>query len=142
MKKEIYDALDKMLNKHPVLKADDWSKERIRVAEEIISVEFHSDYREFLEMFGGAVVGPMPIYGVGKAAAMDDEAWSVVEVTNRFRSDDWPLPEHSYVISEDHAGNPFFVKCNGAVYVYDHDVGEESKEAETFSDFLLKLING
>ncbi len=57
-------------------------------------------------MFGGAMVGPYPIFGLRPVEVMGDNHWSVVDVTRRYRIDGVAGTEDWVVFSEDHAGNP------------------------------------
>lgn len=104
-------------------------------------MKFVSDYREFIQLFGGAIVGPLPIYGLRRAEPMDIEIWSVISATMHYRNEGWPKSENIYVISSDHAGNPIGITIDGRVTSYDHDSCENIQVAESFEEFLNQCLN-
>jgi cell wall assembly regulator SMI1 len=141
MNQAIVDQLDALFAEEPFMKADGVDESEIQVAEEILRVTFSDDYRKFLKRYGGALIGPYPMYGLARAEPMDDRLWSVVAVTQHFRKQLWPGVDSWYVISMDHAGNPVGVNESGAVFTYDHDLGERVQVAERFSDYLEQRLS-
>lgn len=133
--------LDRLFDSYPVLLGGAVPVGEIDVAEQRIGMAFAPDYREFIERYGGAVVGSLPVLGLRQAEVMGDDTFSVVDVTDRFRSDGWSPTEHWAVISMDLAGNPIGLSSDGAVWVSDHDAGEVIMIARTFEDFIVSLLD-
>lgn len=101
---------------------------------------FVDDYRQFLSQYGGAIVGPYPVYGLARAEPMDGRLWSVVQVTQHFRKQSWPGTDRVYVISMDHAGNPIGIDEAGKVVSFDHDAGEMVEVASSFDRYLQRCL--
>lgn len=112
----------------------------LRAAAQALGVQFSPDYCQFVERFGGAIVGPYPIYGLKRAEPMDAKLWSVVQVTNHFRSQQWPGLGSAYVISMDHAGNPIWIDSEGVLRSFDHDSGEYLVISPDLESYLVKCL--
>jgi hypothetical protein len=136
MNQGIVDRLEKIFADDPLMKAEPVDAARMDAAEKILNVRFSTGYREFLARYGGALVGPYPIFGLARALPMDQKLWSVVSVTQHFRGQSWPGVDGWYVISIDHAGNPIGIEEGGKVFTYDHDAAEISEIAESFEGYL------
>lgn len=141
MKQAIQDRLDKLFVDEPFMKAGGVAEAMIDAAQEALGVVFSREYRQFVKRYGGALVGPLPVYGIARAEPMDDELWSVVAVTRHFREQAWPGVEHWYVISMDHGGNPIGIDESGKVLTYDHDAGETIELAEDFELYLERCLS-
>lgn len=133
--------LDELFNAMPVLLGGPTEINEIEVAERLVGMKLPTDYRLFLERYGGAIVGSLPILGLRRAEAMADDLYSVVELTSRFRADGWESTNDWVVISVDLGGNPIGLNSLGEVWVSDHDSGETVRLAPTFEDFLIQLLN-
>jgi len=101
---------------------------------------FHldNDYREFIHRYGGAILGPLRIYGLRMAPPMGANEGSVFDVTLRYKRQGWPGVSEWLVISNDHAGNPIGIAADGRVWLSDHDFGEIILVAESFEGFVRK----
>lgn len=141
MKQLIVDRLDALFVADPFLKAGGVDESRIHAGEDAIGVAFTSDYRKFLSRYGGAMVGPYPIFGLARAEPMDEKLWSVVAVTRHFREQAWPGVDRWYVISMDHAGNPIGIDESGKVFSYDHDACETIEVAQDFESYLEHCLS-
>ena len=136
MNDETLGALDRMFSASPVMRADDSpSGDEVDAASERLGVQFPSDYREFVLKFGGAMVGPYPVFGLRPVDAMEDSRWSVVEISESIRTK-LQAASNWVVFSEDHSGNPIGFDGSGSVFVYDHDFGGETKLADSFEDYV------
>ncbi len=125
------------LAKSPILcAASSPTNEEIDQASQELNVPFASDYREFLIMFGGAMVGPYPVFGLRPVEVMGNE-WSVVNVTARYRNDGVPGCDDWVVLSEDHSGNPVGMDSKGTIWIHDHDFGGITPLAEDFEEHIL-----
>ncbi|MDG2131687.1 MAG: SMI1/KNR4 family protein [Fuerstiella sp.] len=131
------ERLEERFTESPVLRASTTpSDTEINEAAQALGVSFDSDYREFVKLYGGAMVGPYPIFGLRPVEVMDDELWSVVTVTARYRETGIADVVGWYVVSEDHAGNPVGIDAEGKVWTYDHDFGGPAIIASSFEEYL------
>ena len=136
----MFDKLDADLSGDPVVMAGPALASEIDEIEAFAGFPLPDSYREFVRMYGAAIVGPYPIYGYGASEAMGAKEASVVEVTERFRSDRWPGSAEALVISMDHTGNAITMDASGQVHRFDHDAGVSeviSKSFEQFVDWCL-----
>ena len=106
MRNDTWEALDDFFAKSPVLKAEGVGADEVAAAEREAGVPLDPDYREFIRRYGGAFVGPFPVFGLRRAVPMGKNEGSFVEVTRAFRDQHWPGTENWIVISMDHSGNP------------------------------------
>lgn len=129
--------LDEMFAESPVMRAEDVpTGDEVDAASQEIGIPFPEDYREFLLRYGGAMVGPYPVFGLRMTDVMDDSRWSVVDVTREIRSCGLDGVSKWIVFSEDHAGNPIGMDTDGKVWIYDHDFGGVTKLAEDFEEYI------
>lgn len=141
MNPETIRRLDELFSTMPVLLGGPVPSREIDSAEQYVGVKFTPEYREFLERYGGAMVGSLPVLGLRQAEVMADDTFSVVDVTARFRADEWEPTDDWAVISMDLAGNPIGLTSSGEVWVSDHDAGETRRVAPTFEDFVVQLLD-
>jgi SMI1-KNR4 cell-wall len=102
-------------------------------AEQELGILFDSDYKEFVKLFGGCYVG-YSIYGFKNTQDLEDI--TIVELTNSFRKEDSVGGEGMYVISMDGSGNPILINSIGEVIIFDHDIGQFEKIADSFEDLI------
>ena len=140
MNQETISRLDSFFTAAPFMKGGGAQSSAIDDAEKALGVPFADDYRLFLGRYGGALVGPYPIYGLTRAEPMDVRLWSVVSVTEHFRKQQWPGVDSSYVVSMDLAGNPIFMDASGKVVSFDHDAGREFAVADDFSAYVKQCL--
>lgn len=136
MRLDTLQALEKMFLDSPMMRADGVPTDmEIADASDRLGITFPNDYVEFLRRFGGAMVGPYPVFGLRPVDVMESERWSVVEITELTRDS---LNEAGgwVVFSEDHGGNPIGFDSSGSVTIYDHDFGGSSKIANDFEGYL------
>lgn len=146
MTTDTIERLDTMFSESPVMCSDEIpTNEEVNIAEQLIGVPFPEEYREFILKYGGAVVGPYPIFGLRSADVMDEDRWSVVEITNQIRQIGIDDANKWIIVSEDHAGNPIGMDGDGKIFIYDHDFGGVSEIATSFEEYIrrvcLKLIS-
>lgn len=131
------DKLDKMFAESPVMRAEDVpTEDEVNAASQEIGIPFPEDYREFLLRYGGATVGPYPVFGLRPTDVMDDDRWSVLDVTSEVRSSGLDGVSNWIVFSEDHAGNPIGMDADGKVWIFDHDFGGVTELAESFEEYV------
>lgn len=141
MSSETIRRLDELFRSMPVLLGGSVPLDEIEAAEKRVGLKFSAAYREFLERYGGAMVGSLPVFGLRKAEVMADDAFSVADMTARFRSDGWQLTSQWVVVSMDLAGNPIGLTEKGEVRISDHDAGAQRLVAGSFEDFIVDLLD-
>lgn len=140
MKTSTWDQLEKLFEEFPFMKAEPVSEEEVNSIEASLGVQFDSDYKQFVLKYGGAIVGPFPIYGIRQADPMDDELCTVFTVTMHYRNEGWPGTQDWYVFSSDHSDNPVGITPEGKVISYEHDYGEMIDVATSFEEYLIKCL--
>jgi hypothetical protein len=136
MKDDTLKRLDQMFAESPILRAEEAPTENeIDEASNAVGIPFSKDFREFLARYGGATVGPYPVFGLRPSEVMDDR-WSVVEVTKEVRASGIEGIDGWVIVSEDHSGNPVGMDGDGKVWIYDHDFGGVSELAPSFEEYL------
>ena len=137
MKPDTWDHLEQEASEFPMMRASELpSESEVDAASKEIGIPFPEDYREFLLRYGGAMVGPYPIFGLRPAEVMGKSRCSVVDVTRQVRSSGLDGVSNWIVFSEDHAGNPIGMDADGKVWIYDHDFGGVTKLAEGFEEYI------
>src|SRR2546428_5537635 len=121
MREETWNAIEPMFARFLFMRADGVDISEIDAASQELGIPFAGDYREFVHRYGGAIVGPYPIFGLRRADPMAMNEGSVLEVTRRFQEKRWPGTESRVVFSIDHAGNPVGLDSDGKVWLSDHD---------------------
>jgi hypothetical protein len=129
--------MESQFGRYPFLRGGSVPAEEIDAASATLGVPFPDDYRAFLLRYGGAVVGPYPVFGLRPVEPMGNE-WSVVTINLRYRAERWPHVDDWLIVSVDHAGNPMGIGRDDRVWVSDHDFGSVSAIAKSFEDFLRK----
>ncbi len=144
MRSDTLEALERNFSEFPFLKGGAVPRGEIEQAATALGVTFPPDYVEFVEKFGGGIVGPYPIFGLRKVDVMG-RAISVVSVTKDFREQDWRGTEDWIIVSEDHATNPIGLAPDGKVWISDHDFGQVTVAADSFENYIrrkcLKMPN-
>jgi hypothetical protein len=95
-----------------------------------------TDFRWFLSVCGGGVVGSEWVDGISQLTATHE----------KYNREKGPRGWHSssvFVIGWDGAGNPFGIsRVSGAVLVEDHNSGDSYELSPSFEDFLTKGMLG
>lgn len=138
MKTGTLTALEAMFQKHPVMRGGRVDRAEVNALENAVGFALPADYREFVEKYGGAIVGAFSVYGLRRAHAMAKNESSAWDVTKHFRSEGWPGVENWLVISSDQSGNPVGLDAAGKVWISDHDTGTINPLAASFEDYLRK----
>ncbi len=132
--------LEESFRGFPVLVASGVSENEIRDLENWAGFLLPDAYKKFLREFGGAIVGPFPVYGLRRAEAMGTDEDSSIAVTTRYRNQGWPDVSDWLIISSDHSGNPIGMDSEGQIWLYDHDARCRTLISGTFEGFLEKCI--
>lgn len=131
------DRLKALFDEFPIMRATSVpTLDEVDDASQRLGVPFPSDYKEFLLQFGGAMIGPYPIFGLRPVEVMETNRWSVTEVTLQYRDNRMARCGEWVVISEDHSGNPVSFDRDGIVWIYDHDFGGISKLANRLEEYI------
>jgi cell wall assembly regulator SMI1 len=146
MKLDTWVRLDREFEESPIMRAQDVpTEDEINAASREIGIAFPQDYRDFLTRYGGAMVGPYPVYGLRPVHVMG-VGWSVVDLTRRIRSGGLDVASNWIVFSEDHSGNPIGMDADGRVWIFDHDFGGVAQLALDFEEYIrrtcLKVSGG
>ena len=136
MRDETWELIEELFSRHPVLRAEEVPISEIEAAEAVIGVHLSNDYKQFVGRYGGAIVGPFPVFGLRRAQAMAKNDGSFVEVTRHFRHQGWPGTERWAIISVDHAGNPIGLDSEGKVWICDHDARAVQQLANDFENYI------
>lgn len=114
----------------------------IESAQSDMGLKFCESYKKFLSTYGGAMISGDLVHGLRYQDDMSSNCWSVVDVTNFYKTKQkWPGIDDWYIISDDGRGNPIGINPKGEVYLSDHDSGfEQVKLADSFEEFLHKLL--
>jgi hypothetical protein len=136
MRNETLKTLEDFFQKNPFMKAGAVSRVEVDAAFIRFRFTLPEDYLSFVETYGGAIVGPYPIFGLRKAAPMGIEEASALDVTRHFVKQRWPGTENWLVISTDHSGNPVGLASDGQIWISDHDNGQVTVIAPSFESFL------
>lgn len=116
---------------------------QIAIAEAALSCEFSHAYKSFLRVYGSAMVGPYPVYGVTPCEIVGEqpEQYSVVAATLGCRRQGWRVPKGAFVVSRDHSGNPVIAR-GARIYREDHDFGgvDEWVTFECYLEYCLGAI--
>jgi len=132
--------LDRLFSSRPILRAASTPTDTdVAQAEAALHVKFAADYVEFVKRYGGAMVGPLPVFGLRPVHVMGNR-WSVVDVTDWYREQKWPGANDWYVISEDGFSNPIAIDRQGLVVSYDHNTNEQVAIASSFEHFLESCL--
>ena len=136
MKEDTLNRLDEMFAATPMMRADEVPSEaEVDAASNELGVAFSDDFREFMLKYGGATVGPYPVFGLRPSELIDDR-WSVVEVTREIRAAGIEGVDSWVIVSEDHSGNPIGVDESGKAWIFDHDFGGISELAPSFDEYV------
>jgi hypothetical protein len=145
MRKETWKALDDMYSQSPILRAEGVKAVEVDAAELEVGVKLPEDYKEFVCRYGGAIVGPFPIYGLRNVEPMGRRDSSMPAITKSFREYGWRGVEKWAVISTDHCGNPVGLDAMGKVWISDHDYGSIELLVPNFEGYIrewcLKLAD-
>lgn len=131
------ERLDDKFARYPMMRAtSEPSDAEIEEASQQIGIPFVDDYRQFLLRYGGAMVGANPVFGLRPVEVMDEDTWSVVDVTHWFRSTKVPGCDSWAVVSVDHGGNPIGMDRFGAIWIHDQVFGGLSPLARSFEEYI------
>lgn len=136
MRKQTWKILDDEYSEAPFLRAEGVSAAEVADAERKVGVRLAKDYKEFIRRYGGAMVGPNPIFGLRNAEPMGVDDSSMPEITKFFRQQHWPGVEKWAIISTDQSGNPVGLDAEGKVWISDHDARAIQLLAPNFEAYL------
>jgi hypothetical protein len=106
-------------------------------AEKELNVTLDDEYKFFVKNFGGCFVG-LDIFALKNSKNL--EQITFIDLTKSFRKQGYPNMDNKYVISFDGSGNPICINSKGEVLLFDHDIGEYSKIANSFNKLISDNI--
>ncbi|TXI13346.1 MAG: SMI1/KNR4 family protein [Pedobacter sp.] len=138
MKPELIKRLNEFLAQNPTLKGKPASEEEIKNAESKLGVKIHDDYKEFIQLFGGAYAG-LAIHAFSNGSSIGNE--TVIELTTRSRelfnnNNVFPEINQCYVIADDGSGNPIAISANEEILLFDYDTEEKKVLSESFEKLI------
>lgn len=137
MTPDTIERLDNLFAESSVMRADEVpTNDEVDSASQQVGIPFSEDYRQFLLRYGGAIVGPYPVFGLRGSDVMEEERWSVIDVTNEVRQSGIDGVSEWVIFSEDHSGNPIGMDANGKVLIFDHDFGGVAELASEFEGYI------
>lgn len=128
-----------MFARHPCIWASEGaSAQELDRAAQALGVQLPDDYRDFVMRFGGGHAGSLPVAGLRVWDTASAGEWSVIELTDRYRIENWPGTEAWAVISNDGCGNPIGLDALGRVWLSDHDAQECVCLESSFDNWLRR----
>ncbi len=143
MTQDLIERIKKEMDLVP-LKENPISDLQIREVEKELTIKFHNDFVKFIKIFGTVDVETLPIFSFEDGIVKTGQ--TITELTKTFREDykeDFrsKFLDTSYVISFDGSGNPILINSSGQVMIIYHDCDEYKIFANSFSEFLEKILN-
>lgn len=136
MDKGVAKRIHDLRTEFPFMVNNPATSEQIANAETELNMKFPDDYRQMLGVTSGAMLESYPFFGTQRNELMDSAVNSVVTATSFYRRDGWPMPDGSFVISQDHAGNAICYDKDGAIRKFDHDLGATQEVADCLEAFV------
>ncbi|WP_311549775.1 SMI1/KNR4 family protein [Prevotella aurantiaca] len=124
--------------KSPTLLGVAATNEQIEITEKVLLVVMDNDFKEFILNFGGAYEG-IAIYAFKNGTSIGKE--TIIDLTmnarNLFNTANlFPEINNCLVFSDDGAGNPIAIAPNGEVILFDYDIEEKQKLANSFEKLI------
>lgn len=142
MRDSIQQALDLLFTKYPETLPGPVSDKEIHIAEGQLGIVLPADYREFVQKYGGAVVGGLSIVGLKDAEWLDQSPPSFVELTLKMREWTTSHTTSMVIFAVDSSGNPVgFLPPDQRIFVLDHDFGGKIELARDFEHFIELLLS-
>jgi hypothetical protein len=139
MKSEVELRLKTLFQRHPILVAGGVPARELDKLERYCGFALPDDYKHFVIDYGGAIVGPYPIYGLRRAHPMGNNDGSAIEVTERYRSQKTPGIENWLIISMDLSGSPIGLLDTGEIWLADCEWNTVEKISPDFETFLREV---
>lgn len=139
MTPELKSVLDLVFNQHPILMAGPVHPSEVPSLERYAGFQLPQDYKTFVVEYGGAIVGPYPIYGLRRAEPMGMKDESARAVTERYKAQMAPGIEKWLIISMDLSGSPIGIVPSGEIWISDVEWGIVERMSPTFSSFLWDI---
>lgn len=130
--------LDEMYDEFPGMRAEGVPQSEIDEVASELGIPFSSDYQEFLRLYGGGQIGSKSVAGLRRWEFAANTVWSITELTNRHRKQQYPGAERWAVFSDDGFGNPIGFDEHGRIWISDHNSYEFVCIEESFEDWILR----
>lgn len=109
----------------------------ITEAEKELGIILNDEYKFFLKTFGGCYLG-LDIFALNNSEDM--EQITFIDLTKSYRKQGYPDIDDKYVISFDGSGSPINMNSKGEIFLFDHNIGEQSKIANSLSELISNNI--
>ena len=109
------------------------TEQEILDAEGILGFQLPDDYKYFLSMFGGGMIGSNPVIGLGSTKDMSIHE-ADMHAAMSFYYEPW-MGSKVLVISVDGLGNTWLLSCSGVGFA-DHEEQRVNHKYSTFSQWL------
>lgn len=138
MKQEVINKLNVFYQKNPTMLGKAATNEQIANAEKELNIIMDKDYKEFIQIFGGAYAG-LAIHAFINGTSIGNE--TIIDLTNSARNlfndaNLFPEINKSLVIADDGSGNPIAIMPNGEVVLFDYDTEEKQVLSNSFEEFI------
>ena len=141
MSPDIWQSIDAFLLRWPDAKGGPVSEPEFESQIGKSHAGIDRDYREFVLRYGGAIVGPNPIFGLRLARRMSSVQGQTTapEITRFFREKKWPGVDTWFVFSLEQDFNPIGFAPDNSVWVSDQlEFNQITKIAESFEDYVRR----
>lgn len=138
IKSKIKQRISNFYKENPIAIGEKATTADIKFIENTLNLKLDEDYIDFISSFGGGVLGNKEIYSIKNSEIIGDE--NIIEINERYKNDDWEGIEKWLIIGTDHSGNPIGIDTNGKIVSNDHDFGGIFTVAESFEDYLRKIL--
>lgn len=138
MQIELLHKLDTYFKKNPIYKGIPSSLQEIKLLESKLKIPLPKDYIQFLNTYGGSVIGSYMIHGIKNSEIIGED--NFIELTKGYIKRGYPLKNTHCVISDDGAGNPIFINSEHMVLIYDHNNAKFEILVENFEEFIKDLL--
>ena len=125
------------------LKGISATEKEIQESEKELNYKFSEEFSDFIKEFGGSYLG-VNIYAFNNHSMMSKD--TVTKITKDYRRNYEGRSTHnlisqSLVIAIDSSGNPIIISPDEKIAIIYHDSDEVEVLADSFYDFVEKIIN-
>ena len=120
------------------MRAEGVPQSEIDEAASQLGIPFPQDYQEFLRRYGGGHAGSLSVAGLREWELAGRTDWSVTELTEHFRRQQYPGVDRWVIFSGDGFGNPIGFDDLGRIWISDHDHFEFVCIEASFEDWIRR----
>lgn len=139
IKKDIKTRISEFYKSNPIAIGKKATASDVNLIESKLKLKLDEDYIDFITSFGGGLIGSSEIYSMSNSSMMDED---IIELNETYKNDNfWEGIDNWIIIGSDHSGNPIGIDLDGKIVSNDHDFGGIYVIAESFSDYLITLLD-